>query len=54
MISNIMCFRANHRQTFIVKRLFREQVESLQFYSISTRRPEAQTIDIKKAYCEPL
>ena len=47
-------FRANHRQTFIFKHFFRPKVESLQFYNISTRRPEARKIDIKKTYCEPL
>ena len=47
-------FRANHRQTFIFKRFFRQKVESLQFYSITTRRPETRNIDIKKTYCEPL
>ena len=46
--------RVNHRQTFIFKRLFRQQVESLQFYNITTRRPETRKIDIKKTYCEPL
>ena len=47
-------FRANRRQTFIFKRLFREKVKPLQFYSITTRRPETRKTDSKKTYCEPL
>ena len=41
-ITNYYVFRAKHRHTFICKRFFRQTVKSLQFYTITTRRPETQ------------